>query len=320
MIPAGGADLDAGSAPSAFDTPQQRATTGLASILIRTKPGSRIPNIGTLRQELGVGAGTVQKALQELQATSAVKLDSRQRQGTYLLTRQLGQLWQLARMPGLRAVLPLPNSWEFQGLAAGLRAELDQIRVPATFLYAHGSAERVQALVNGVAQIAVMSVYAAAKALAMGADISIEHQLPDGTYYAENSVLVLAKAERAALPDAFRVGIDRLSADHTALTSAIFPHRDYVDVSYAQIPSALAAGVIDAAVWHRTALGLSLNDRGLKTWTDAHIPEPPLSIGAAAIVTSNDDPTTRAVIQSIDIPRLLGHQRSVVDGDVLPLY
>lgn len=307
--------------PTISATPQQRALAGLARLVLETPIDGRLPNVADLRELLSVGTGTVQKSLVELQTSAGVVLDSKQRHGTFLRERDFASLWSIAGLAPLRVLLPLPNSWEFQGLASALRAELDAVGVPATSFYAHGSTERAASVKTGVAQVAITSLHAAKRLVAETPSLAIASSLPGGTYYAPNSVLVLARAAREQTGPAPRIGIDSLSDDHTALTHAVFPSANLVPVSYAQIPAALSRNLIDAAVWHRTALGLSLEDQHLTTWDDvADVAEFSPDYGAAALMTGVDDILTTRVLGALDFTRLLERQRNVIDGDVLPLY
>ncbi|MDQ0921809.1 hypothetical protein QF038_000317 [Pseudarthrobacter sp. W1I19] len=304
------------------ETPQQRAMAGVALTILTTDIGSRLPNVDKFRSSIGVGAGTVQKALQDMQQNGWVTLDPKPRQGTFLISRRSGELWRIAGLPTLSVLLPLPNSWEFQGLATGLRSELDRLGIPSTFLYGHGSEQRITALQNGLAHIAVMSLGAAERWTAKHEDISMQTVLPPGSYYAAESVLVMARASRQEVGEDIRIGVDRMSVDHTILTKAEFPDHKYVEVSYAQVPSALNRGIIDAAVWHRTALGLSLDDQGLIAWPLEQPASRTLSegINSAAILVKTTDQATKGVLREIDVNGLLEIQRGVVAGDVMPLY
>jgi hypothetical protein len=316
----GPADGDAGR-PGA-ETPQRRATTHIARRVLGLRPGDRLPNIYELRTEIGVGTGTVQSALRELQTREAVTLKPRQRHGTIVVGRRVDVLWRSAELGSLVVILPLPNSWEFQGLASGLRAELDHLGVPSTLMYAHGSEQRATAVRESHGHVAVMSLAAGLFWQDRAGDIGVGLELPPATYYAADSVLVMASLARRDLPERPRVGIDRLSVDHTRLTEAEFPDADHVEVSYAQLPVALRRGAIDAAVWHRTALGLSLNDQGLRTWPLARPEALAVSDGlsAATLVVRGDDAASGGVLAELDIDRILAVQRSVVHGELLPLY
>jgi hypothetical protein len=299
-------------------TAQQRALEGLARVLLTSEEGSRLPTVSSLREQLEVGTGTIQKAFLELQANGWVEVDAKQKQGTSVVRRDLGALWTAAGLAPLTVLLPLPNSWEFQGLASGLRAEFDRTGIATTFLYGHGAAERINALTTGLAQIVVASQSAARELAPPRVDVI---DLGPGTYYAEGSMIVLARAPRAALPASLRIGIDRDSYDHSLLTFAEFPEANLVDTNYAHIPSAISRGTIDAAVWHRTALGLSLADQGLVPWelqnSTAAVER---TMCSAALVIGPQLAHVNSVVGRIDLGRLHEMQSSVVAGDVLPLY
>ena len=113
--------------------------------------------------------------------------------------------------------------------------------------------------------VAVTRAANAKKIIAAKPAFYIHTTFAPGSYYAADSVIVVARAPRDQLPEKLRVGIDRLSIDHAALTQMEFPHSPYVDVSYAHIPAALINGVCDVAVWHHSAFGLSLNHQELTT-------------------------------------------------------
>ena len=313
-------DTRNGRSGSGDETAQTRARRGVADVLLATPTGERMPNVDEMRSSIGVGVGTIQKALNDLRDRGRVEFESRPRYGTVVLSKEIGPLWTDSGRPALSVLLPLPNSWEFQGLATGLRSEFDRLEIPSIFLYAHGSKERVEALRTRLAHIAVMSLGAARRQTED--DLIIHSGLPVNSYYAAKSVLVIARAPRAFLPEPLRIGIDRHSPDHAWLTEAEFPGGKYVDVSYAQMPSALSHEAIDAAVWHRTALGLSLDDQGLIAWPLEKPEAKRLSetLSSAAFVICDGDAATAGVLDSVRTEQILRLQQGVVGGDVLPLY
>ncbi len=307
---------------SDVESPQQRATEMVARTILERKIGERLPNVAEFRVSIGVGAGTIQKALQELQNDNLVVLTSKQRQGTFIVDKNLGGLWSMAGFHPLSVIMPLPLSWEFQGLATGLRAALDQYNVPSSFIFGHGSTQRSKALSDSLSHVAVMSTYAAKKVIAAKPELFIHTTYDAGSYYAADSVIVVARAPRELLPKNLRIGIDRLSIDHAMLTQLEFPDNNYVDVSYAHIPAALIGGACDVAVWHHSAFGLSLNHQELVTW--------PLSPSAmalltnemfsAALVLNKDNTATRAVLDEINMAQVRTVQKEVVEGKRLPTY
>ncbi|WP_213991720.1 YhfZ family protein [Sodalis sp. dw_96] len=304
------------------ESPQQRATERVARTILERKIGERLPNVGELRVSIGVGAGTIQKALQELQNDKLVTLTSKQRQGTFIVEKNLGGLWSRAGFHPLTVIMPLPLSWEFQGLATGLRVALDNYNIPSSFIFGHGSTQRSKALSDSLSHVAVMSTHAAKKVIAAKPAFFIHTTYSAGSYYAADSVIVVARAPRDQLPKTLRVGIDRLSIDHAMLTQLEFPDNDYVDVTYAHIPAALISGACDVAVWHHSAFGLSLNHQELLTW--------PLSPSAMALLTNEmfsaslvidkGNTATRAVLDEINIGQVEKIQREVIEGKRLPTY
>ena len=311
---------------SDVDSPQQRATEMVARTILERKIGDRLPNVAELRVSIGVGAGTIQKALLELQNDNLVVLTSKQRQGTFIVEKNLGGLWSMAGFNPLSIIMPLPLSWEFQGLATGLRVALDSYNIPSSFIFGHGSTKRSKALSESLSHVAVMSAHAARKIIADRPSFYIHTTYSIGSYYAADSVIVVARAPRDQLPGKLRVGIDRLSIDHATLTQLEFPEEnadnEYVDVSYAHIPAALISGACDVAVWHHSAFGLSLNHQELITW--------PLSPSAmalltnemfsAALVIDKGNTVTRAVLDEINIGRVEKIQKEVIEGKRLPTY
>jgi hypothetical protein len=192
-------------------------------------------------------------------------------------------------------------------------------------MYAHGLKQRIQAVGEHHGHVAVTSAAAVRAELEAAGDLRIAAQLPIGTYYATDSVVVMARTPHAELPppERLRVGIDRLSADHTWLTEAEFPSATYLNVSYAQLPTALRQGTVDAAVWHRTALGLSLDDQALITWDLTPAPGP--ADHRRAVRRRAHHPRRRRVGpgrggRARPGPPALAVQRDVVLGEVLPLY
>lgn len=309
--------------PAGFTSSKNhRAACDIARVITRLRLGDRIPTVDALRDTLGVGTGTVQSALRQLQQTGAVVLRPQQGRGTYIVRRDLGTLWRLAELGNIVGLLPLPNSREFQGLVSGLRTGLEDAELPLALMYAHGSQRRFEALRTGRADFTVMSARAAESHLELGDPIDVILQLGPGTYYAQDSVVVMACGPRESMPANPRVGIDPDSYDHTLLTKAEFPAGHYVAHSYGLLPSAIRAGKIDLAVWHRTALGLSLADQGLVTWPLARPAALELaeSLSGAAVVIRRHDENLRTAFDEVDANAVREVQQAIVDGEVIPLY
>lgn len=303
------------------DTAQHKALQEVSRTILETPLGGRLPNISQMRANVGVGAGTMQKAMQEIQRSGDVELSSKQRQGTILIDRDMGALWATAGLPPLTVLLPLPHSRELQGLATGLRREIHDRGIPTTFLYGHGSWQRINALRSGTSQICVMSAGAARHCTHSDDAVGARTLLRAGSYYAADSVLVLARAARERLPERWRIGIDRDSADHVHLTETEFPRHTFVDIGYPQIPAALRRGMIDAAVWHHTTMGASLEDESFVSWPLARADARTLGDGntSAALVIRSRDDVAREVLSEMDTQKAESLQHDVIAGDLMPL-
>lgn len=299
-----------------------RVAQQIADLLITLRPGDRLPNINVLRTHLGVGTGTVQTVLRELEQLKLVALDSRQNRGSFLIRQDLGALWRLAGRRTVVGSMPLPNSREFQGLATGLGAQFDQLGIPLALTYAHGSQRRCEALGDGHADFAIMSLPAANEHLRRQKRLELTVAFGSGSYYASDSVVIMAHSPRTELPLRPVVGIDPDSHDHSVLTRCEFPRGLYAPVSYPLLPAAIAARTIDMAVWHRTALGLSVADKQLVTWplTQAAATARANELSPAAILVRSDDRQIIATVSRIDTGAVAAVQQRVVGLEVLPMY
>lgn len=254
-----------------FHSSKETALQKLARDILNRPPGSRLATTVEYQTAFEVGSGTIQKALGILESSGAVSLRKRGHQGTHVLARDFGLLWNIARLGELRVVLAPPGPIDGFGLAKGIRAELDRLAVPTNVLHASGAARRVEMIVEDAADLVVISEGAAD-------NLSSDHRnqleffvIGADSYYCPGSLVVLRPVNsrprtRARRP--LRVGLDRGSHDHMMLTKAEYPKRDgvaYVPCDYLQIPSAILEDRIDCGVWHKMHLLISLELIGIAT-------------------------------------------------------
>lgn len=247
----------------------QTALQQLARDLIDRPPGSRMATTVQYQNELQVGSGTIQKALGILESSRAVSLRKRGHQGTFVTERDFGLLWNIAHFGEVRVVLAPPGPIDGFGLASGIGAELDRLVVPSRLLYASGATRRIDMVLEGAADVAVVSEGAAEHL-----DAKLRQQLqffpigPD-TYYRPDSLIVLGRADRPIDISSGRcVAIDHGSHDHVMLTRAEFPLSDgfeHVACDYVQVPTAILRGIVDFGVWHRMQLLVPLDLIGIST-------------------------------------------------------
>ena len=222
----------------------------MARTLMTISPGEQLPTTQEWMAGIQAGSGTVQTALGILEAAEAVRVAARGAQGSVLLDRQIERLWEFSGLPPLVGALPLPYSLEFQGMATALEREFQGRRLPVRLVYVNGARARFERLTHRHWYFVLASRWAAERS---GADdLPIVHQFSPGTYYAQDSVVILKRVvDREAIRT---VGIDESSDDHSALSRAEFAGVEWVNVPYGQLPWLIARGTIDAAIWHTTAL------------------------------------------------------------------
>ncbi len=142
--------------------------TTLARYLLGEKCGNRLKTIDELATECrsSVGLtqaalkiGLTQAALKTLESSGAIRIERRGRNGSYLVEMDNKALLTHVDINNVVCAMPLPYTRLYEGLASGLKAQFDGI----PFYYAHmrGADIRVECLLNGVYDMAVVSRLAA---------------------------------------------------------------------------------------------------------------------------------------------------------------
>jgi hypothetical protein len=310
------------------------ASQRIATDLLGRAPGERLPTALQYQEQLGVGSGTVQKALRELADLGAVRTQARGHQGTYVVELRVDRLWAIAGLGPMTGVMPLPNSAEWAGLATGLRSEFGRLGIPLQALYVHGSYRRAELVAHGGADFAVLSREAASYASARSRRWTTLDFGPR-TYYSDGSLVVLLRpgigGTNAGVPRVGgerairRVGIDSGSYDHTELTKAEFPEEagfEYAECAYPHIPAAVAEGRVDAAVWNRTMLAIPLELVGVTVGRLRRTESVALSraLGHAVLLNNGVRPEVASVLRRIDREALREVQGRVISQEILPMY
>jgi hypothetical protein len=305
----------------------QRAVQMLARDILGRVVGDRLPTSLQWQEQLGVGSGTVQKALSVLESAGAVTFRARGHQGRFIIKRHVGRLWAIAGLGHVSGALPLPDSPEGSGLATGLREQFDQLGLPLQMLYMHGASNRVRVVEDGRADFAVLSMGAGEHARSAS-----PHRrwtlldLGPHTYYSDGSMVVLEHPGRAgSAASGLRIGIDRDSHDHARLTLAEFPAangHEYLSLDYPHLPAAVAMGTIDAAVWHRTSLPIPLELIGV---TVRSLEQPEAiqayeTLSRAILLARRDRPEIETALRELDVEWIRDTQARVLRNEILPVF
>ncbi|WP_312952563.1 GntR family transcriptional regulator YhfZ [Superficieibacter sp.] len=289
------------------------AQTSLARYLLGEKTGNRLKTIDELASECHFSVGLIQAALKTLEKAGAVTVERRGRNGSYLVSMDNKALLAFADIGNVVCAMPLPYTRLYEGLASGLKAQFNGI----PFYYAHmrGSDVRVECLLNGVYDLAVVSRLAAQSYLDSG-DVCMALALGPHTYVNEHKLIC-----RAGEKDIRRLGQDPRSADQRIMGDIYFAGQpiERLDVPYHECLSHIARGDIDASIWNITNEA-DLLTHGLVARPLSGDPRFAQASEAVVLTRSEDIPIQQLLRTVVDKNALLTHQQRVLTGLQEPSY
>lgn len=306
--------------PADMRSKNLRSVQLLAEDMLGRAAGNRIPTTIEYQKQLGVGSGTVQKAMAILENSGAVTLSRHGHLGTRLLEQDEGVLWSVSGRGQVRLVLHPPGAIDGFGLLQGLHTEFDELSVPLDVRYLQGGEARAELVTDGTVDLAVLSA-SAAGSLRRGLSRKLRTvELGAGIYYAPGSLSVVRRASGPKRPRRLRVAIDRASHDHEVLTEAEFPpgsKHAYVDCPYPEVLTALLEDRIDAGVWHNTLLPVPLAAMGLTVapLTSTRVDEVIDSVSEAVLLLRRDDHALGHLVERIDVSVLVAAQSALLGMD-----
>lgn len=311
-----------GSADERFFTRNGMAARRLAALLLNHEADTRLPRLRDFACELKVGNGTVQAGLQLLEEAGAVETRARGHLGTFLVHADRAILWRLAGLGTLLAAMPLPYSHRYEGLATGLKAAFEEAGAPFAITFMRGAATRLGALLDGKADLVVLSRFAA-DGMAGEHPVELVADLGPGTYVGAHGLLL----RRGTGPDTegLRVAVDSSSEDLRMLAARAFAGRtdvEWVESSYMQLRGLFAQGRVDATVWNldevRDHLGPDVEVLPL----DEEITRELASRNSRAALIGRTGQTAAldAVRAALDFDLVTAVQAEVLRGERVPLY
>jgi hypothetical protein len=305
-----------------FLTRNGLAARQLAVLLLNHTPDTRLPRVRDFAQELSVGNGTVQAALQLLEEAGAIETTARGHLGTFLVRSDRAVLWRLSGLGTLLAAMPLPYSHRYEGLATGLRAAFEEAGAPFAITFMRGAGARTAALVEGKVDLVVLS--------RLAADLMIEQhpvelvaELGPATYVGAHGLLM-----RHGIPvetPGLRVVVDHASADQSLLAERVFAGRDdvvWVEASYMQLRDLFLRDQADATVWNLDeARGVLGDEVDVLPLGDEVTRDLALRNSSAAIIgRAEGTKALAAVRESLDLSVITRLQNEVVRGERIPSY
>lgn len=302
-------------------TKQGKSVAQLARLLLQTTPETRLPAMPTLALEQGTSVGTVQAAMQYLQASQCVTIDNRGRSGAFVQALDYPRLWELAHQRPMTAMLPMPYSRRLEGLATGLRATFDTHNFDVALRFVRGATARMQHLHTQACDWVVTSRYAAESASAHGFTVAVAVALGEATYTVDH---VLVTREHHTLQAGMRVGIDSHSADHAMVVRRLCRGVPVtlVEIDYSTSLKQLSSGEIDATVWVKQDLPLLPEQFHIVPIDRNNFEDNQLEqLGEAVIVTLPDAVAVQHLLHAtLDADHLGAIQSDVLTGRRRPTY
>ncbi|MFZ3391024.1 GntR family transcriptional regulator YhfZ [Buttiauxella gaviniae] len=289
------------------------AQASLARYLLGEKTGNRLKTIDELATECHFSVGLIQAALKTLENAGAVTVERRGRNGSFLVSMDNKTLLAFADIGNVVCAMPLPYTRLYEGLASGLKAQFDGI----PFYYAHmrGSDVRVECLLNGVYDLAVVSRLAAQSYLD-NSDIFMALELGPHTYVGEHKLICRTGEQQIK-----RVGLDPRSADQRIMTDIYFSGQpvEILDVPYHECLNRIAKGDIDAVIWN-VGSEADLELLGLEAQALKGDPRFIQASEAVVLTRADDVPIQQLLRTVVNKDELLAHQQRVLLGEQEPSY
>ncbi|MFD9625707.1 GntR family transcriptional regulator YhfZ [Peribacillus muralis] len=222
----------------------------IAEELLFINIDERIPKIGDFSSQFNVGRGTIQTALKKLEDLNCISLESRGHLGTFLRSKNINNLLDYSGISQITAVMPLPYSKKYEGLATGLTYEFEQLNLSFNIAFMRGDKLRLNGLKEGRYDFALVSRFSAKEELKNNSELSVVLGFGVQTYVS-NHAIIFSDPSRSTIIDGMKIGIDDCSTDQVTLTNAETDGKkvEYVQLNYMHLLPHLKANNIDATIW-----------------------------------------------------------------------
>ncbi|TCL60122.1 helix-turn-helix protein [Kineothrix alysoides] len=289
----------------------------LAQEFIGMEIGQRVPTIEDFINKYNVPRGTVQQALLKLKEFGAIELEAKGHLGSFLIDMDYTKLMEICSLENLVGVMPLPYSKRYEGLATGIYTTLNQYNVVSVNLaFMGGSDRRIQALLDGRYDFAVMSLATAKHYVNDGYNIEIVYNLGMHTYV--NAHTLIMRKDFNTVPK--RIGVDRTSFDQLSMTTKYFKNMsiEIVPLQYSRIIENIKKKNIDAAIWSLEEKIISDDELQYKIINDEE--QKGDNTKATIIIKKEDVTVCNFFKRFFDIEKVQQIQNDVLMNVILPNY
>ena len=290
----------------------------IAKLLLNYDINEKTPTISELCILLDTGRGTVQTGLEFLKSINAITIKSKGQLGSFLIKKNMNILLEVIGISSIVGVMPLPYSKRYEGLATGLIKSLEnKYNLPASLAYMRGATNRIEAMLSGRYDFAIISKTAAEKRIEFDDDIVILFNLGPQSYVSNHVVLFKDKSS-TSIKDGMKVGIDSTSIDQIFYTNKLCKGKkiEYVNVEYSNVSQEVKKGRIDAAIWNKD----EILDKNIDI-NYIEIDDYDTQITNAVIIVKKDNNTIKTILEDlIDIEKIRRIQNDVIKGIITPRY
>ncbi|MGL4487329.1 MAG: GntR family transcriptional regulator YhfZ [Yersinia sp. (in: enterobacteria)] len=288
------------------------ALVSMARYLIGERPDSRLKTIDELSDDFGISVGVVQHALKVLEAEGIIVVERHGRNGTLLVDLNMPRLLQQADLGNMVCAMPLPYTKLYEGLASGLREQFTLL--PLYFAHMRGAKVRIECLIDGIYDMAVVS-HLAAKSYIDEGKVALALNLGNASYV-DGHQLICRPGEQQHIR---LVGFDPRSPDQCLLTAIRFAGQpiELVEIPYSDCIAHISRGSIDAAIWNLTENVFHEHLQATKLQGDERY----IQASQAVILIRPDNHLIKLLLEKgINGTLLLDHQRAVQNGQIEPRY
>ena len=234
---------------------QQMVMMEIAKELISYELGDRIDTISSYTDRFDASRGVVQEALNTLESEEAITRDKRGTLGTFLTHIDYKKLWEFT-LERISGVSPLPYTKKHEGIATAIYNEMEKNNIPFHFAYMQGAEKRIQGVLEGKYDFAILSKDSATSLINKYNNISMVMEFEPYSYL--SGYVLLYKDKEVLKKKKILVGRDLASPDHTKWMELLAKEEglelEYVDIQYTQMVPAIINGTIDGTIYNKDTI------------------------------------------------------------------
>lgn len=243
-------------------------------------------------------------------------------QGEKVLNLDYPLLWQHSSFGTVMALMPLPFSLRFEGLATGLHLAFAEAGIPFRLGFMRGATMRLEALLEGRCDFSVTSKMTARLDMEQGVPLTLIHAFGFRTFVKEYVVAFRDPGAREIV-SGMRIALDPVSIDQTILTSYECEGKDveFVEAPYVQSLQKLASDQLDAVIWSLDELEERGHGFNIQPLSDRSPRRVAGEDTAAVLATSRDKADLgKILVQLVDFDKVQRIQNQVLMGKMKPSY